>query len=351
LVDTAIFTVKKERAIDRPEMVYIDIRKPNAESFNISDEEWKQIRTSKENLSGWERILDRTFSALGHDTPNWQNSHTCDGDKVYKDENSTLLKFKVSFEPYRKAINFSIFSPTEYNSQILENVIKPARNVFDSWWEFIEDSSLIEKHRSKIERYRKNLKPNEFSLIGLLVDGGVGLGTANNGKFVGVRASSELANRIKQTRPIKLFQALSENPAIKKAFPLFKEFDSLEQCEKLLNNMRENEIRELFDGIKDKFGLRIFSKGYLYRIVSEKETSSVENLTDKEKLNGIKSSKSFVPYEKGDKGGNRWYSETPYLIDWSFENVTKHIAKAAQAQAQTKALSKSLQSQRRQNCF
>jgi hypothetical protein len=69
LVDTAIFTVKKERAIDKPEMVYIDIRKPNAESFNISDEEWKQIRTSKENLSGWERILDRTFSALGHDTP------------------------------------------------------------------------------------------------------------------------------------------------------------------------------------------------------------------------------------------------------------------------------------------
>lgn len=322
LVDTAIFTVKKERAIEKPEMVYIDIRKPNAESFNITEEEWKQIRTSKENLSGWERILDRTFSALGHDTPKWKNSHTCDGDKVFKDENSTLLKFKVSFEPYRKAINFSIFSPTEYNSQILESVIKPARNVFDTWWEFIEDSSLIEKHRLKIERYRKNLKPNEFSLIGLLVDGGVGLGTANNGKFVGVRASTELADRIKQTRPIKLFQALCENPAIKKAFPLLKEFNSLEECEKFLNNMRENEIRELFDGIKDKFGLRIFSKGYLYRIVSEKEISSVEHLTDKEKLNGIKSTKSFVPYEKGDKGGNRWYSETPYLIDWSFENVT-----------------------------
>ncbi len=322
LVDTAIFTVKKERAIDKPETVYIDIRKPNAESFNISEEEWKQIRTSKENLSGWERILDRTFSALGHDTPKWKNSHTCDGDKVFKDENSSLMKFKVSFEPYRKAINFSIFSPTEYNSQILENVIKPARSIFDTWWEFVEDSSLIEKHRIKIERYRKNLTPSEFSLIGLLVDGGVGLGTANNGKFVGLRASSELANRIKQTRPIKLFQALCENPTIKKAFPLLKECDSLDECEKFLNKMRENEIRELFDGIKDKFGLRIFSKGYLYRIVSEKETSSVENLSDKEKLNGIKSSKSFVPYEKGDKGGNRWYSETPYLIDWSFENVT-----------------------------
>ena len=94
LVDTAIFTVKKERANDNPEMVYIDIRRPNAASFNISEEEWKQIRTSKENLSGWERILERTFSALGHDTPKWKHSHNCDGDKFFKYENSTLLKFK-----------------------------------------------------------------------------------------------------------------------------------------------------------------------------------------------------------------------------------------------------------------
>jgi hypothetical protein len=84
----------KERAIDKPEMVYIDLAKPNAESFNISDEEWKQIRTSKENLSGWERILDRTFSALGHDTPNWQNSHTCDGDKVYKRRKFNLIEIQ-----------------------------------------------------------------------------------------------------------------------------------------------------------------------------------------------------------------------------------------------------------------
>jgi hypothetical protein len=32
--------------------------------------------------------------------------------------------------------------------------------------------------------------------------------------------------------------------------------------------------------------------------------------------------RTYVPYDKGDKEGNRWYSETPYLIDWSFEDVT-----------------------------
>jgi len=28
-----------------------------------------------------------------------------------------------------------------------------------------------------------------------------------------------------------------------------------------------------------------------------------------------------VPYDKGDKDGNRWYLRTPYYIDWSKENV------------------------------
>jgi putative alpha-1,2-mannosidase len=29
----------------------------------------------------------------------------------------------------------------------------------------------------------------------------------------------------------------------------------------------------------------------------------------------------YVPYDKGDKDGNRWYLETPFAIAWSKENV------------------------------
>lgn len=36
---------------------------------------------------------------------------------------------------------------------------------------------------------------------------------------------------------------------------------------------------------------------------------------------GISSQKVFVPYDKGDKEGNRWYLETPYVIDWSCKSV------------------------------
>ena len=50
--------------------------------------------------------------------------------------------------------------------------------------------------------------------------------------------------------------------------------------------------------------------------------ANVKELTKEEKENGIDTSKKFyVPYDKGDKDGNRWYLETPFAIAWSKENV------------------------------
>lgn len=321
LVDTAIFTVKKEKAIDSPEMVYIDIRKPNADSFNISEEEWKQIRTSKENLSGWERILDRTFSALGHDTPKWKNSHTCDGDKVFKDDNSTLLKFKVSFEPYRKAINYALFSPTEYNCQLLEKVIIPARPEYDFWWDKIVTSKEIEKNRTVIKKHHKQLAVGSISLIGVVSDGGQGLVTGNVGRYVAYKSGTKFAEKCKETRVVKLWNAIQEEPKIKKKFDLLSDCESIDDVKDVLDNLKELAIWELFDGIKEKFGIKIFGKGYMYRIAPNNLIFDSNNISEHQKLNGIRGSKYFVIYDKGDKEGNRWYVDTPYLIDWSEESV------------------------------
>lgn len=324
LVDTAIFTLKKERAIDKPEMVYIDIRKPNAESLNISEEEWKQIRTSKENLSGWERILDRTFSALNQDGPNWKNSHICDGDNVLKDNNSSLLKFKVSFEPYRKAINYAIFSPTEYNCQILEKIIKPGKIVYDSWWPSINTSRDIRNNKSKISAYTKKLNNGDTTIFGLLTDSAHGLTTGDNGGFVGVIESSNMVKRITENRNKKLFKAIKTNQE------LLNEIEELEGCltqddvDALLNSMNEQNIRNLFDKIKDVFGARVFGKGLIYRIISEEECLNADQLSIEEKELGIDSkSEKYVPYDKGDREGNRWYIPTPYRINWTKSGIKK----------------------------
>jgi adenine-specific DNA-methyltransferase len=321
LVDTAIFTVKKERAIDKPELVYVDIRKPNAESFNISEKEWRQIRTSKENLSGWERILDRTFSELGQGKPKWKNSHSCDGDKVFKDENSALLKFKVLFEPYRKALNYAIFAPTEYNCQILEKIIKPSKMIFDSWWNKIETSREYERNRNAIQNFLRILKPNSINIIGLMADGGQGMATGNNGRFVGYRSTSRFADQCFEARITKLWSAIQDEPRIKHIFDLLSDCDSYADVKEVLGNLKEVEIWELFDGIKEKFGLRTFGKGFMYRIIPDSMIFDVATITEKQKLEGIKGKKTFVPYDKGDREGNRWYLETPYLIDWSEDAV------------------------------
>ena len=52
------------------------------------------------------------------------------------------------------------------------------------------------------------------------------------------------------------------------------------------------------------------------------EIADVDSLTNDEKENGIETTKPYyVPYDKGDKDGNRWYLETPFAIAWSKENV------------------------------
>jgi hypothetical protein len=321
LVDTAIYTLKKEIANAEANVVYIDLRKPDATSFNISEEEWMQVKSSKENVSSWERILDKAFGALGEQEPAWEISHTCDGENIYRDSRSPLLKFKLSLEPYRNAMNYAVFSPTEYNSQILEKIIKPVRPVFDEWWSKIETSRQIAKNQTDISNLNSKLKQGNWSIIGLLTDGGVGLQTGDNGRFVGYNSTTRFANRCRVTRVEKLWKVLEDKPKIKNEFVDLADCDSFDDVKELLDSYTELEIWDLFDGVKDQYGLRIFGKGYMYRIVPETMIFDVNTITDKQKDEGIKGKRFFVPYDKGDREGNRWYAETPYLIEWSENSI------------------------------
>ncbi|WPZ09760.1 Eco57I restriction-modification methylase domain-containing protein [Roseivirga spongicola] len=321
LVDTAIFTLKKEQAKDDAALVYVDLRKPTAESFEISEEEWANIKTSKENLASWERILEHTFNALGHKKPAWTKSHTCDGEVVFKDDDSTLLKFKLTHEPYRKAINYAIFAPTPYNCQVLEKIIKPARKVYDQWWDKIETSRAINNNRSSIKKYTNTLKAGDMTLIGLITDGGQGLATGNNGRFVGYKEGTRFADRCIETRTEKLYAAIEEHPDITSKWSVLSGANSKDDVASILKAMDEQSVWTLFDEIKNEYGLRVFGKGYLYRIIPETLEFDTSNISETEKNEGINSEICWVPYDKGDREGNRWYLETPYLIDWSIDAV------------------------------
>ncbi|MDK7375827.1 Eco57I restriction-modification methylase domain-containing protein, partial [Weeksella virosa] len=217
---------------------------------------------------------------------------------------------------YNETQNSVIFKPTDYNLKIYNLYGKKVKDLYEKWWDKISTSRNISKNEKELQAYRESLKPGDVALLGCLTEGGQGLATANNGKYIAVRKSTKWAKKIIDSRPKKLAEAIR----VKKI-----KIDALENyanVSEYLNSLSEVAIAELFDNLKEKYGRDIFGQGYIYRLVEEDEIADVEQLTEDEKLNGIdKNKKFYVPYDKGDKDGNRWYLETPFAIAWSKENV------------------------------
>lgn len=190
------------------------------------------------------------------------------------------------------------------------------KELYDKWWSKIETSKKISQNHKELEAYRASLKPGDIALLGCLTEGGQGLATANNGKYIAVRRSTKWAKNIIESRPKKLVEA------IKKKKIKVEGLDAYANEKEFLASLSEKEIANLFDNLKEKYGRDIFGQGYIYKIIDDSELANVDELTKDEKENGIDTSKNFyVPYDKGDKDGNRWYLETPFAIAWSKENV------------------------------
>ncbi|QSH91969.1 restriction endonuclease [Treponema medium] len=236
-------------------------------------------------------------------------------------DGSENLHKPIIFEPvlqevYRNTQNMVIFKPTEKNLKIWQLYGAKVKELYDRWWNKIETSKKISENAVELKKYRESLKPGDIALLGCLTEGGQGLATGNNGKYIAIRKNSKWAANVLNSRPKKLIAAMEAEPQ------LAKELGNINNIKEYLASLSETEIAEQFDSIKEKYGRDIFGQGYIYKLIDDAEIADVETLTDDEKENGIDTKKPFyVPYDKGDKDGNRWYLETPFAIAWSKENV------------------------------
>lgn len=326
MVDTAIFTLIKEKPTTNDKVNYIDLRFPTADSLDISVEEWNNIKKSSDNLAGWEKVLNKAFSELGNDSANnmnWTNAYTCDNKTVYIDNKSKLIKYRTDLFLFHNSLNYSIFPPSQYNAELFDKIIKPVWETFKLWWPKVETARKVEANRIEINRHLNKLAPNDYTFLGLLADGGVGLQTGDNGQFIGVLSTSKTAISVIKARPKKLWNAIYSDKKITLAFPALNGIATLEDTKIHLETLTELEIRTLFDAIKNKFGLRILGKGFIYRIIEKEELKDISQKTDSEKEFGIKSiNESFVRYDKGDRDGNKWLSDTPFVINWNQSAVS-----------------------------
>ena len=231
------------------------------------------------------------------------------------------LKNPLVFPPIKQNIyldtqNSVIFKPTDMNLRIYQLYGHKVKELYDKWWDKIETSKKIAKNQQELEAYRASLKPGDVALLGCLTEGGQGLATANNGKYIAVRRSTKWAKNIISSRPRKLAEAIKKK---KVSIPQMTNFANEKD---FLDSLSEKEIATLFDSLKEQYGRDIFGQGYIYKIIEDSELANVDELSKEEKENGIDTSKNYyVPYDKGDKDGNRWYLETPFAIAWSKENV------------------------------
>ena len=235
-------------------------------------------------------------------------------------DGSQNLDMPIVFEPVKQSMylntqNNVIFKPTELNLRIWKLYGEKVKALYDQWWEKIKTSRDIEKNKAELEAYRASLKPGDIALLGALTEGGVGLQTGNNGKYVAIRKSSKWSENVYSTRPKKLSEAIRKEPKI-------VNYIGNVSPQEFLEYSSEEHIADTFDKIKEDFGRDIFGQGYIYRLIEDNEIADVDSLSEDEKQNGIDTSRPYyVPYDKGDKDGNRWYLETPYAIAWSKENV------------------------------
>jgi hypothetical protein len=238
---------------------------------------------------------------------------------IVKDGKSILMnpkRYTIEQNTYKNAPNNVFFVPSDFNMAVYNKYSAIVKSLMDKWWDKISTSRNIAQNKKELEGYRNSLRPRDITLLGLITEGGQGLATANNGKYIGVLDGTNLSKNIKKTRPQKLLDAI-----LSKKIEELVYIKTKADAEQFLSDKNENEIRSLFDSLKEKYGRDIFGQGWLYRIVSPEEIADVDKLTEEEKLNGIKGKITFVPYDKGDKEGNRWYAPTPYYIDWSQDKV------------------------------
>lgn len=230
--------------------------------------------------------------------------------------------YSVNIEIYKSAVNHVFFPPSDFNMRMYKKYNSSISGIHQKFWSLIKTSKNVTRSMVSLEKYRETLRPSDVTLIGLISDGGVGLQTGNNGFFIGVRTGSKEADNVQSSRPKKLLESIYKPKKKEWGVQGLNSIKTLPEAKNFLQKKSETEIRELFDSLKEKYHRDIFGQGYIFRIVSTNEIADPSKLSDYEKENGIPQGKAtFIPYDKGDKDGNRWYLQTPYFIDWSEDAV------------------------------
>jgi hypothetical protein len=155
-----------------------------------------------------------------------------------------------------------------------------------------------------IADHRRSLVPGDWTLLGLICEGGVGLQTGDNSRMLALRGDSD-AGALALTRQSELLRTWQADPQLR---PLLPKGASMAESLAIMRH-RESSAGQ---------GLR---RGEVWRVVNPEDVADPTAWPEDWRRHGAESGPVWVPYEKGDPYGRRWVHDNPFLIRWDREAV------------------------------
>ena len=196
-------------------------------------------------------------------------------------------------------------------------------------WRLLSNTRALNTYIEGLKRggYYDNLKPGDWSLLGLCITGGVGLQTGDDRRFLAAIEGTEEAAEVLQ-RQIDYEQGVLDGPFA----------DVYRKLERSVGT--EQALVELWE----KQGNRLrWPRSGLLRVAAASALHSGA-MTDDDRSAGFAGKKVFVPFEKGDDSdevdghaiGATWWRNNPVVIDWSTEAVTLLRTRASSGESSRK---------------
>ncbi len=123
-----------------------------------------------------------------------------DAGEVSHGEHGCLRFHRIPSALWREAHKRVFFEPRPGTVRLFEKFNEPVKKLVGEWWERIENSQKFAVNHSDISAYHKALKPGDVTLVGLIAEGGQGMRTANNARFLGFLKGTPPAERIGTNR-------------------------------------------------------------------------------------------------------------------------------------------------------
>ena len=249
-------------------------------------------------------------------------------------------------ESYRRLPHRPLFRPSATAATVLDTYEKCAHwsefgrlldgrkrqdDITADWDIFSEARRLGHwRARAAARGFYDALKPGrDFVLLGCVVEGGMGIQTGDDRRFLAAIGGTVEAERAKQRQAQFAVALRPDSPASRIYTAAIA--NGAEPADALL---LAGEGRT-----DDELG---WSRTGLLRVAAPDAVHHGE-LTEQEVRDGIEDEASWLPFEKGDSsgedgGGARWTRNNPIVIDWAPNSVALLRARAAQRSTTRKAL-------------